>query len=33
LFPGLMILITVAAVTLLGDRLREALDPRELPAA
>jgi peptide/nickel transport system permease protein len=31
-FPGLMILITVAAVTLLGDRLREALDPRELPA-
>ena len=31
-FPGLMILITVGAVTLLGDRLREALDPRELPA-
>jgi peptide/nickel transport system permease protein len=31
-FPGLMILVTVGAVTLLGDRLREALDPRELPA-
>jgi peptide/nickel transport system permease protein len=31
-FPGLMILITVAAVTLFGDSLREALDPRELPA-
>jgi ABC-type dipeptide/oligopeptide/nickel transport system permease subunit len=31
-FPGLMILITVGAVTLLGDRLRQALDPRELPA-
>jgi len=30
-FPGLMILITVGAVTLLGDRLREALDPRDLP--
>jgi peptide/nickel transport system permease protein len=31
-FPGLMILVTVAAITLLGDRLRLALDPHELPA-
>jgi peptide/nickel transport system permease protein len=28
-FPGLMIVTAVAAVTLLGDRLRQALDPRE----
>jgi peptide/nickel transport system permease protein len=30
-FPGLAIVVTVAAVALLGERLRDALDPRDLP--
>jgi ABC-type dipeptide/oligopeptide/nickel transport system permease subunit len=30
-FPGLAIVLTVAAVALLGERLRDALDPRDLP--
>jgi peptide/nickel transport system permease protein len=29
IFPGLLILITVLAVNLLGDGLRDALDPRQ----
>jgi peptide/nickel transport system permease protein len=33
LFPGLAILITVFACNALGDALREALDPRQLPSA
>ena len=31
LFPGLAILITVFACNVLGDALRDALDPRQLP--
>lgn len=31
LFPGLAIAVTVTAVNLLGDVLRDALDPRQLP--
>lgn len=31
LFPGLAIVATMLAVNVLGDRLRDALDPRELP--
>lgn len=31
LFPGLAILVTVFAVNALGDALRDALDPRQLP--
>jgi len=31
LFPGLMIFVTVLAFNLLGDGLRDALDPRESP--
>ena len=27
-FPGLAILLTVLAINLVGDRLRDALDPR-----
>ena len=33
LFPGLAILITVFACNALGDALRDALDPRQLPAS
>jgi peptide/nickel transport system permease protein len=33
LFPGLAILVTVFACNALGDALREALDPRQLPSA
>ena len=33
LFPGLAILITVFACNALGDALRDALDPRQLPSA
>jgi peptide/nickel transport system permease protein len=32
LFPGLAILVTVFACNALGDALRDALDPRQLPA-
>ena len=31
LFPGLAIAVTVTAVNMLGDALRDALDPRQLP--
>jgi peptide/nickel transport system permease protein len=31
LFPGLAILLTVFACNALGDALRDALDPRQLP--
>jgi peptide/nickel transport system permease protein len=31
-FPGLAILLTALAFTLLGDGLRDALDPRRLPS-
>jgi peptide/nickel transport system permease protein len=31
LFPGLAIVGTVLACNLLGDALRDALDPRQLP--
>ena len=31
LFPGLAIVLTVMAFNLLGDGLRDALDPRQLP--
>ncbi len=31
LFPGLAILVTVFACNALGDALRDALDPRQLP--
>jgi peptide/nickel transport system permease protein len=31
LFPGLAIVATMLAITVLGDRLRDALDPRDLP--
>ncbi|HEY0969955.1 MAG TPA: ABC transporter permease [Gemmatimonadales bacterium] len=31
LFPGLAIAITVTAINMLGDALRDALDPRQLP--
>jgi peptide/nickel transport system permease protein len=31
LFPGLAIVATMLAINVLGDRLRDALDPRELP--
>jgi peptide/nickel transport system permease protein len=31
LFPGLAIVITMLAINELGDRLRDALDPRDLP--
>lgn len=30
-FPGVAIVTTVMAINVLGDRLRDALDPRELP--
>jgi peptide/nickel transport system permease protein len=30
-FPGLAIVVTVTAINLLGDALRDALDPRQLP--
>jgi peptide/nickel transport system permease protein len=33
LFPGIAILVTVFACNALGDALREALDPRQLPLA
>jgi peptide/nickel transport system permease protein len=33
LFPGLAIVVTMLAINVLGDRLRDALDPRELPPA
>ncbi len=33
LFPGLAILVTVFACNALGDALRDALDPRQLPSA
>jgi peptide/nickel transport system permease protein len=33
LFPGLAIVVTMLAINVLGDRLRDALDPRELPSA
>ena len=33
LFPGLAILVTVLAFNTLGDALRDALDPRQLPGA
>jgi peptide/nickel transport system permease protein len=33
LFPGLAILVTVFACNALGDALRDALDPRQLPTA
>jgi peptide/nickel transport system permease protein len=32
-FPGLAILVTVLAFNTLGDALRDALDPRQLPGA
>ena len=31
LFPGLAIVATMLSINVLGDRLRDALDPRELP--
>jgi peptide/nickel transport system permease protein len=31
LFPGLAIVATMVSINVLGDRLRDALDPRELP--
>jgi peptide/nickel transport system permease protein len=31
LFPGLAIVATMLSVNVLGDRLRDALDPRDLP--
>jgi peptide/nickel transport system permease protein len=31
LFPGLAIVATMLAINVLGDRLRDALDPRDLP--
>lgn len=31
LFPGLAIVATMLSITVLGDRLRDALDPRDLP--
>ena len=31
LFPGLAIVTTMLAINVLGDRLRDALDPRDLP--
>jgi peptide/nickel transport system permease protein len=33
LFPGLAIVLTVMAFNIVGDALRDALDPREIPAA
>jgi peptide/nickel transport system permease protein len=33
LFPGLAIVLTVMAFNVVGDALRDALDPREIPAA
>ena len=31
MFPGIALVTTVLAVNVLADRLREALDPRQLP--
>ena len=31
LFPGLAIVLTMLSINVLGDRLRDALDPRDLP--
>jgi peptide/nickel transport system permease protein len=31
-FPGLMIVLTVMAFNIVGDGLRDALDPRQLPS-